>query len=213
MEFDLNTPQKVKIAFILLFQVYKIIVGSLLLLFVPQSCGDGICSTNEIMYKKEFYYPLGFALNLCTLCSFISLYVAELQRENWFINYLDSDEDFEMGTLDALLCESENEVIDIFNRSYLRAVTRANYFNAGNILLSSTIIMTHYNGFNTMTSLLSFILLIVTKLHNSYNIAKESCDERKALSAYMTEAITFNVLDVTNCAKSMVPVTFQYHPI
>ena len=213
MEFDLDKHQKGKIFFLLMFQTYKIVMGSLLLLFVPQSCDDDICTAGEIITKGELYYKVGIFLNFSTLLSFLYLYITELQRENWFINYLDSNEDFEMNTLDAFLCETENEVIDIYNASYLRSVIWANYFNAANILLSSIIIFAHYGEASTLTSLISFVLLIVTKLHNSYNIAKESHVEKKALSAYMTDAVVFNVLDLTNCAKTMLPISFQYHPI
>jgi len=42
---------------------------------------------------------------------------------------------------------------------------------------------------------MSFVLLVVMKLYNSFVVARESIKNDKMMSAYMSEFISYNVLD------------------
>ena len=41
----------------------------------------------------------------------------------------------------------------------------------------------------------SFTLLVTNKLYNSYGVAKQSVKNDKMMSAYMSEFVSFNVID------------------
>ena len=44
---DQDFNQKVNVALTLLLEMYRVIMGSLLILMVPQGCGDHICDIND----------------------------------------------------------------------------------------------------------------------------------------------------------------------
>jgi len=141
------------------------------------------------------------------------MYLVELRRENWMITYLDNDEDIMRATLDPIDHEFETDTMTKWNSSYINAVILTIVMGFSNIALSGVSIHAHYKDVTTITSASSFILLMLSKLYDSYNIARASHYEMKALSAYMTNPLFFNVLDASRCSKSIVPASFLYHPL
>ena len=213
MELDLDAKQRIKILFLFVFQAYKIIMGSFLVLFVPQQCGDHDCTLYELSNSYLGYNQLCVIWNVFTLLSFLYLYLVELRRENWMITYLDNNGEFMSATLDPIDNEYETDEMTKWNSSYINAVVLTIVMVSFNIFLSGMSIHDHYKDVSTVTSFSSFVLLISSKLYNSYNVANESHNEMRALSAYMTSPLIFNVLDETTCSKSIVPASFLYHPI
>ena len=63
------------------------------------------------------------------------------------------------------------------------------------IAVSSVFLANHYESSNTLTTLLSFSILVFMKLLRSYSMAKKSKHSVRAFSAYMTEFTSFNALD------------------
>ena len=213
MELYLDTQQRIKIFFLFIFQVYKIIMGSFLVLFVPQQCGDHDCTIYELGNNNEKYGQLCVMWNVFTLLSFLYLYLVELRRENWMITYLDHNDELLSATLDPIDNEYETQEMSKLNQSYINAIKGSLFVVFLNVVLSGMSIHAHYKDATTVTSFSSFILLVSSKIYSSYNIAKESHDEMRALSAYITKPMLFNVLDGSICTKSIVPASFIYHPI
>ena len=52
-----------------------------------------------------------------------------------------------------------------------------------------------YHSSSTLSCFFSFVLLVLMKLYNSIIVAKESVHNDKMMSAYMSEFVSFNVLD------------------
>jgi hypothetical protein len=211
MQLDLDSRQRIKIFFLFVFQACKIVMGSYLTLFVPQLCGDHDCEIYE--HASTGYEQLCIFWNTLTLFSFIYMYIVELRRENWMITYLDNDEDYMKATLDPIEHEFETDEMTKWNKSYVNAVVITVAAGFSNMILSGISIYGHHKDITTTSSLISFLLLMFSKLYESYHVAKESNGQMKALSAYMTTPLVFNVLDVTMCSKSFVPASFQYHPL
>ena len=63
MKVDVDCKERVKIILSFLLQSYKVVMGSMLLLFVPQTCEDGICSVTDNLRNtgniKEHKYLSG----------------------------------------------------------------------------------------------------------------------------------------------------------
>ena len=64
-----------------------------------------------------------------------------------------------------------------------------------NLLLMINILINDYHSMSTISTFFSFSLLVQIKLYNSFVIAKESIKNDKMMSAYMSEFVSFNVLD------------------
>ena len=212
MELDLDARQRIKIFFLFVFQAYKIIMGSFLILFVPQQCGDHDCIVSELATTQP-YAQMCLLWNVLTCVSFIYMYFVELRRENWMITYLDNNEDIMRATLDPIDHEFETDKMTKWNSSYINAVLFAGAMGFLNIGFSGAAIHAHYKDITTITSFSSFILLMLSKLYDSHKVANESYKQMKALSAYMTNPLFFNVLDTSLCSKSIVPASFLYHPL
>ena len=105
-----DTKQKFKSIINLFSQGYKVLMASLLSVFVPQQCPviqDDLSSSSssdfidnithgECSMKENFMdlipYNVGvLIINFITLGLFIGFYILEFYRENWLINYLDTD--------------------------------------------------------------------------------------------------------------------------
>tara|TARA_Y100000996_G_scaffold343559_1_gene281208 strand:+ start:62 stop:355 length:294 start_codon:yes stop_codon:yes gene_type:complete len=56
-------------------------------------------------------------------------------------------------------------------------------------------IQSNYYNNSTLSCFASFTLLVLMKLYNSLSISKESVKNDKMMSAYMSEFVSYNVLD------------------
>ncbi len=83
--------QKVSIIPVVGVELYKVMVSSFLILFVPQKCGDHICELNENLIFENKLYNTGLVLNFITMFSFVVLYFFEVKRENRLIAYLENN--------------------------------------------------------------------------------------------------------------------------
>ena len=73
----------------ILFEFYRVISCSLLILFIPQKCENTICSINDKLQWKTTFYGISLTYNFITLFVFCFLYFLEIRRENILIKYLD----------------------------------------------------------------------------------------------------------------------------
>ncbi len=194
---DIDTKQRIKVVGIFILQLYKIITGSLLTLFIPQSCGSQICTLQQNYNNTELYHSVSLYWNIFTACMFLIYYMIELKRENWAIKYLDIDNDKPDNALKEII-KSEpilDKRMDKLNIYYYRflVITCICYFI--NIGLTVKIINDKYHSISTISCFTSFVLLVIMKLYNSLIVAKESIHNDKMMSSFMVEFVSYNVLD------------------
>jgi hypothetical protein len=79
------------------------------------------------------------------------------------------------------------------NYFYSAQVTAVTYFI--NLIVSTVSIYHYTTGVTTITAYLSFVILILMKLKNAIYISRNSKRNNIALSAYMSELQSFNVVD------------------
>ena len=91
MKIDHDIIQRGKVGLIFFLQFYKITTGTMLSLFVPQSCGDHVCTISENYEKDDFYHQLTIYINGFSMFVFLISYIIELTREEWCVKYLDID--------------------------------------------------------------------------------------------------------------------------
>ena len=71
---DEDLKQRVKVSGIFLLQVYKVITGTMLSLFIPQKCEDRMCSITENYNKPEVYHKIVFYFNCFSMFLFFLCY-------------------------------------------------------------------------------------------------------------------------------------------
>ena len=202
MKVDIDTKERMKTIFIFLLQSYKVLMGSMLVLFVPQSCGDSVCSITDNLYREDELHRTSLVFNfLSTLC-FITCYTIELNRENWCIEHLDISDDYGDNNLPLVLKERpelEMALHKINDRYYYSSQITAGVYSV-NLILSTTSIYFNNAGTTTITAYMSFVILILMKLYNAIFVSTDS-KKNMALSAYMSELQSYNVIDKDHVKK------------
>jgi len=204
MKPDVDTLERIKMFCLFALQCYKVSMGSMLSLTVPQECGaDGalqICTFHENLTRTETLHTSAVTLNFLTLFAFCLNYYLELKRENWFIKHFDINHNFADNHLARILVNPSHihlkEKLDNLNSVYWKAsLVLASIFMV-NVVVSTVDISTRFAGGASANAYASFIILIAMKLMNSLMISYHSHKNCAAQSAFLTEFTSFNVLDV-----------------
>ena len=213
MKVDQDLKERLKIGALWIFQSYKIIMGSLLILFVPQKCEelvdnsgstnldeyqDVICSVSDNLNKKDnLFHDITLGFNFLCVGLFLITYFVELRRENWCVKHLDINHDFPDNHLDDIIDQKPELKIELRkkNSRYFKITSITSFIYMINLILSSIIIYDNYVGIQAVTSYTSYVALILLKIYNSLFISYESLHNDKALSGYITEFSSFNVFD------------------
>jgi hypothetical protein len=205
--FDVDLIQRVKVGGIFLLQLYKITTGTLLTLFIPQKCEifnnstqlttSKICSLTENYNNNDIYHQKTLYWNIFTMTLFIGYYMIELYRENWAIQYLDIDNNKPDNSLKEIITKYKHLDVkmDRINLYYYYTLNATIFSYFINLLLMIKILKDDYHSSTTLSCFMSFSLLVLMKLYNSYTVAKQSVKNDKMMSAYMSEFVSFNVID------------------
>ena len=204
---DIDLIQRIKVSGIFCLQIYKILTGTLLTVFVPQSCEtlitetnetqNNVCTLTENLNNSDNYHKKTLYWNIFTMTLFIGYYIIELKRENWSIKYLDIDNDKPDNSLKEII-KNEKELdkqMDKLNLYYYYLLCLTIFAYTINIMLMIKILNDEYHSSSTISCFMSFVLLVLMKLYNSYIVARESIKNDKMMSAYMSEFVSYNVLD------------------
>jgi hypothetical protein len=193
MKIDVDTKQRIQSSCLFLLEFYKVLMGSFLVLFVPQQCGDHICTFKEIIENET---PC-VAVNTLSCLYLLYLYSIELKRENWCIKYLDIDPNKPNNNLDTEIeqyPEYKNNMLQI-NKKYKKNSLNCIGLQGVNITLSVVYIAHHWTGTIALTPLISYVIMVISKLYNTFFISNASIKEERAYSAYLTISKTYNTID------------------
>lgn len=197
MKLSVDNQQRLTAVAIMLLEFYKVTMGTFLVIFVPQQCGDDVCTLSDNLYNDTPLNRASLACNFAAFATVLGFYAVEIKRENWCIKYLDIDPNKSNNHLDD---EIENYPVlktdmALLNRQYLGTLYAAAAIMATNFGVSGTVIALNYAGSQTLTSLLSFVLLVSMKLYAAHTVGTRSVDEERAFSGYLTIARTYNTID------------------
>lgn len=194
MKINNDTKERIRVAFIFGLEVYKIAMGTFLSIFIPHTCDEEVSECNMSL-SSTVLGRAAFGLNAAAFTSICALYVIELARENFCIKHLDINPDLPDTHLATIAPESLKTKLISWNDLYWRAASVGMVLTTSNVAVSSVYLGNHYESSNTLTTLLSFSILVFMKLLRSYSMAKKSKHSVRAFSAYMTEFTSFNALD------------------
>ena len=192
--------QRINMLISVSLELYRVMVSSLLIIFVPQKCGDHICSImeNENLYYNDKQYSIGLIINYITCSIFLIMYMFEIRRESKLIHVLEvnntisTDNESVGKRLDILPPEKRKQLFDI-DRHYQYASYSAMIMYVFNIILSGIVINKYSLGNQTMLNFLTNILFMVSKMSNVYIII--NTDKNIFFSAYLNTKVQFNDID------------------
>ena len=200
---DVDIIQRFKVGCIFVLQIYKVTTGTLMSLFIPQSCGDHVCTIKENYNNNEVYHKTVLYWNMFSMMTFYIYYIVELIREEWAIKYLDIDNNkSDNGLKNIIIHEPKlDKKMDRLNKYYYYTLIFNIMIYFINIMLTIKLLKDKYYSNSTLSCFLSFTLLVINKLYNSLIVARESVKNDKMMSSYMSEFVSFNVLDADYLEK------------
>ena len=160
---DPDIKQRINVVGIFLLQSYKILTGTMLSIFIPQSCGDKMCSLQENYDKNEVYHKTLFYWNSFTMLSFFCTYIIELWREEWCVKYLDIDNNFSDNGLKGIIIKDKklDKYMDKINNYYYTMVRMTSLFYIINLGLTCRMLKSDYHSNSTISCFMSFSLLVL----------------------------------------------------
>ena len=204
--FSVDTKERIKVGALFIFQSYKVIMGSMLSLFVPQLCeNEEVCtiSDNLLHHDNDVFHQVTLGFNFLSVLLFIGVYVIELKRENWCVKYLDIDHNIPDNNLESIIKDKPDLLLPLskHNTLYFKSIFITSIIYSINLALSSILIYDNYAGIPSVTSYMSYVVLILLKIYNSLFISYDSMKNNKALSAYIIEFTSYNKIDVDHAHK------------
>jgi hypothetical protein len=193
--------QKINVYMALVFEMYRVLMGSFLVVFVPQDCNGQICTLFENVSAGNSLYDITFYLNIVTFFSFICMYYAEVKRENKLIAYLHvspdlpTDNENVAEVLDKL-CDKKRGKILSFDKLHQRLSYIAMSCFSVNTGFSALIMKQNYLDNKTLTVFMTNVLFMALKLKDVYMIART--EKNIFYSSYLTEKVQFNDIDPDN---------------
>jgi len=196
---DQDFNQRYNVFSSVLLELYRVITCSLLILFIPQKCGEQVCTISENMTWGTGFYNTAVVLNFITLFAFCPLYYIEIVRENRFIKYLDvnpdnaNDEKAVANTL-AIMPSEKKQKIDEIDKQYQQMAYAIMAIYFVNALFSGIVVFEYYLSSQTATVYITYVLFIMSKLANIYSIA--NTPSNIFYSAYLKTNLQYNDVDV-----------------
>ena len=195
---DQDFNQKMNVASTLMLELYRVLMGAFLMAFVPQKCGEDVCSINENINRDDVLSRTTVAFNSLTLLSFLFLYLIEVKRENKLITYLEVnrfnpvDNESVGKALEKLELSKRNSILeyDVYYQSVGKLCT---VIFGVNSILSSIVVYSHYLDSKTVTVYLTNLLFMGSKVYDVYNTVNTK--PNIFYSAYLKNKVQFNDVD------------------
>jgi hypothetical protein len=194
-----DANQKIRVAVAVAVEIYRALIASFLILFVPQKCGDHVCSFSENAETGlDPLYNAGFIFNFITMVAFIALYYAEVRREVKLIAYLDvntsrpSDNQSVGEVLEKIQPKHKDSIL-YYDNLYIKSGYITITCFGINSILSGLIVYKYYLDDKTTTTFITSLLFVIQKLQQVY--VTLNTEKNIFYSSYLSSKIQYNDLD------------------
>jgi len=214
---DQDFNQRFNMATTVSLEFYRVLMGSFLVLFVPQLCDDHVCSMNENVNRGDTLTNVGIALNSITLLSFFLLYFIEIKRENKMITYLEVNKfkPLDNESVGKALCQlepSKKDNILLYDTYYQNIGFLCTGIFTVNSTVSSIVIYTNYLDSKTFTVFLTNFLFMSLKVLDVYNTVNTK--PNIFFSAYLKKKVQYNDVDPDKYIESpTIHIPIEEHPV
>ena len=196
---DQDFQQKLGVSITVLLELYRVLIASFLILFVPQTCGDHVCDISENAETGDDpLYNAGFSFNCITLIAFLMMYFAEIKREGKLIAYLDVNpkcktDNESVGEVLERLPEERKITILFYDSLYQKTAYFALTCFITNTILSGFVVYKYYLDDKTTSTFITSVLFMITKMGDVYSTVKT--EKNILYSAYLKGKMQYNDLD------------------
>ena len=210
-----KTHQEIFNSYIINFlDLYKLLAACLLSVFVPQFCEDTgtTCTFNENFQNLSIYNIIVLVINFITLFMYINLNYVQQKREVYFITHLEVNKNIADNALNkSILTHSRilNRVSDHNNLVYNYSIYTLLCFSI-NVLLSCILVFYYfYDGFRSVTTMVTNVLLVSHKLYTTISISHRCINSPQisAISIGLTGPVQYNDIDEAYTLKTNPELT------
>jgi hypothetical protein len=196
---DQDFQQKAGVTITVLLELYRVMIASFLILFVPQKCEDHVCTISEnAQTGSDHLYNAGISFNCITLIAFLGMYFAEIKREGKLIAYLDTNpkcktDNESVGlVLEKLQVERKTTIL-FYDNLYQKTGYFALVCFIVNSVLSGVVVYKYYLDDKTTSTFITSVLFMITKMGDVYSTV--NTERNIFYSAYLKGKIQYNDLD------------------
>jgi hypothetical protein len=197
-------------------ECYKVFIACLFSIFVPQYCPEtgSTCTLKENFSNLDRFNEFVIVFNFINLGLFIYLYYCQNSRETYFITHLEANKNIADNGLKTSLKEKTHTANEVSSRPSVRerimdrVVSHNTHFYKMvkftmavfyiNVVFSSILVFYYfYDGFRSVTVLVTNVLLVSQKLYQTLSISSTSCnlETPMALSTTLLEPVSYNDVD------------------
>lgn len=185
-------------------ELYRVLVSSLLILFIPQKCDDHICSITENLYEPGVDYRICIIINWITMSFFLLMYFTEIRREEKLIKLLEvnntiSTDNDSVGRRLNIFPEYKKDQLFQVDTQYQYTSYIVSVVFVVNTIYSWKVIYVYSLGNQTLINFVTNILFMISKLTNIFGIIHT--DKNIFFSAYLNTKVQFNDIDPREIIK------------
>ena len=195
---DQDFNQKIGVATTLVLELYKVLMGAMLVIFVPQKCGSAMCSISQNIERTDSLSQSALSFNIITALSFLALYFVEVKRENKMINYLEVnrftpvDNETVGEALEKLDVAKKQKIWD-YDGYYQKTGYASTIAFTLNAILSFIVVYDNYLDSKTITVFLTNILLMGLKVADVFSTVNSK--KNVFYRAYLKNKVQYNDVD------------------
>ena len=178
--------------------MYRVLMGSFLILFIPQDCEGKICTFHENLTSRQSLKHITLYISLITFLSLFVTYIIEYYRELTLIKYLDvnkfkSNDNESIGTTLENLPEYKKNKLWRLDNWYKKATYVALSFFCINTILSCIAVFSNFLDSKTITVLVTNFLFFIFKIIDIFTTV--TTNKNIFYSAYLKKKVQFNDVD------------------
>ena len=190
--------QMMNVGLTLCLEIYRVLMGALLVFVVPQKCNDEACTLQERFDFKDGYSQTTIAFNFITFATFLMLYFVEVKRENKLIKYLEVNrfkprDNESVGKALNFLDEKRKQTLLTYDKIYKYSGYISIIIYILNTGLSIGVVAQRILNSTTYTVLLTNVLFMGSKVYDVYNTVNTK--RNIFYSAYLKKKVQFNDVD------------------
>lgn len=195
---DQDFTQKAAVSVTLILELYRVLMGAMLIPLVPQNCNGQLCSMNENLTRSDTMSTAALSLNFVTLACFLVLYFIEVKREHKMINYLEVNRFTPVDNESVGKCLEKlpkSKRIDLLQ--YDSYYQKAGYISTVAFIINSVFsIISIYNRYSddkTLTVLITNLLFMGSKVSDVFSTVNTK--KNVFYSAYLKNKVQYNDVD------------------
>ena len=210
MKCTTDTRERINVAILVIIEMCRVSMGCFTSVFVAHSCTDentnNECSTMDSWTPSSTFGQIVLGTNAITCIFFLGLYVLEVYRENWLIEYLESDGKIPNTNLSTHISSSLKTELACINRRYWHLTLGTLVLFLCNVFLSARYLDLDKNlhSLSKISAFAGFTILLGQKIYYAATIAYRGRTGLLAQSAFLTIPYTFNTIDADH-SSNIIP--------